>query len=466
MSEIPSKAPLLAPTEPRHFRSSSSMALSRLRSQPQPQAWNTSGARHSSNPIVHSPLQQSFPAYPNSASEEASNSSPMMQQTPSRRSRRTEHESRKRGESRSSSVPIIVRTLEEDSQPDCGHQLQARTRPHSRATSPLPRAHGRAHETNFNPLNPNANRRSVKHLTCFWWWEKGECRFSEEDCLYAHHDTGHYTLAPRQVVPGEPAKAGKSLERALNKLAIANRSSASLSSLANAPVQAYEAHNNAVCTNVDPSSHPETPQAVECSRSSTPSPLEIGQGQAQATRQLQTDNDFLRSLVQETQREKRALVDTIESLQKEKLQLQSRIEAMSSDRGNLLFEREVLQATVKKLQFTNTSSNAMSMRSPTTSFGPSLSQSPWGAIGSRRPSPVEGVQQSQRTVSDGSTDLANNKPSNSSLVNNIGTHAALDLAAMPQASPDARLSNDFSSLGDGNEGEKLKSVLRSLGPTF
>ena len=45
-------------------------------------------------------------------------------------------------------------------------------------------------------------RPSVKHLTCFWWKERGDCRFKEEDCLYAHHDTGLYADPPRQVVPG------------------------------------------------------------------------------------------------------------------------------------------------------------------------------------------------------------------------------------------------------------------------
>jgi hypothetical protein len=43
---------------------------------------------------------------------------------------------------------------------------------------------------------------SVKHLTCFWWKVKGDCRFSEEDCLYAHRETGLLADAPRQVTPG------------------------------------------------------------------------------------------------------------------------------------------------------------------------------------------------------------------------------------------------------------------------
>ena len=43
---------------------------------------------------------------------------------------------------------------------------------------------------------------SVKHLTCFWWKVKGSCRFVEDDCLYAHRDTGLLADAPRQVAPG------------------------------------------------------------------------------------------------------------------------------------------------------------------------------------------------------------------------------------------------------------------------
>lgn len=497
MSEDPSKAPLHAPTEPKHFRSSAGMPFkSRLRpeAQLQTQPSNASGSRHSSNPIVRSPLQQSFPAYPNPVSGEDTNTNSVLQATPSRRSRRSEQETRKRGESRSSSVPIIVRTLEEDSQSDTSNQLQARTRPHSRATSPLSHAHGRDHgrdhESSANPLNPNANRRSVKHLTCFWWWEKGECRFSEEECLYAHHDTGHYTLAPRQVTPGEPAKAGKSLERALNKLAITNRSSASLSSLADAHAHTHASHITAGNLNSSPSSRSESPQHAKRSRSSTPSPLDIGQAYAQAKQQLREDNDFLRRLVQETQREKRALVDTIESLQTEKTSLQSRIEAMSSEMSNLLVEREVLQATVKKLQFANTTagSTGTSMRSPTGGFGPTLSQSPWGAIGSRRPSPVESLQQSYRAVSDGSVDQVKNNLT--SFGGSDGSaHASLNPAAKPYAeakptfhfgndsnlfgnsnesnvNSEFHFGNDFGSLGNGNESEELESVLRNLGPSF
>jgi hypothetical protein len=43
---------------------------------------------------------------------------------------------------------------------------------------------------------------SVKHLTCWWWHEKGQCRYSEEECLYAHYETGLVADAPRQVRPG------------------------------------------------------------------------------------------------------------------------------------------------------------------------------------------------------------------------------------------------------------------------
>ncbi|KAL2389209.1 hypothetical protein RJ035_002499 [Blastomyces gilchristii] len=50
------------------------------------------------------------------------------------------------------------------------------------------------------------DRPSVKHLTCWWWNEKGQCKYSVDECLYAHHKTGKVADAPRQVKPG-----GKSL---------------------------------------------------------------------------------------------------------------------------------------------------------------------------------------------------------------------------------------------------------------
>lgn len=70
--------------------------------------------------------------------------------------------------------------------------------------SSLPRrspVHSR--KSSSNPGTPHPHGKpSVKHLTCFWWKEKGDCRFREEDCLYAHHDTGLYADPPRQVIPG------------------------------------------------------------------------------------------------------------------------------------------------------------------------------------------------------------------------------------------------------------------------
>ncbi|OAX84085.1 hypothetical protein ACJ72_01543 [Emergomyces africanus] len=60
-------------------------------------------------------------------------------------------------------------------------------------------------------------RPSVKHLTCWWWNEKGQCRYSVDECLYAHHETGRVADAPRQVKPGEPPVAGRKLMRALRE---------------------------------------------------------------------------------------------------------------------------------------------------------------------------------------------------------------------------------------------------------
>jgi hypothetical protein len=68
----------------------------------------------------------------------------------------------------------------------------------------LPRgspAQSRKSSSNIGTPHPHG-KPSVKHLTCFWWKEKGDCRFKEEDCLYAHRDTGLYADPPRQVIPG------------------------------------------------------------------------------------------------------------------------------------------------------------------------------------------------------------------------------------------------------------------------
>ena len=46
-----------------------------------------------------------------------------------------------------------------------------------------------------------AARGSVKHLTC-WYWSKGHCRFTEENCLYAHRNTGKVAKAPKQATLG------------------------------------------------------------------------------------------------------------------------------------------------------------------------------------------------------------------------------------------------------------------------
>lgn len=43
---------------------------------------------------------------------------------------------------------------------------------------------------------------SVKHLTCYFWAKSGVCKWSEDECLYAHRDTGKIANGPLQVEPG------------------------------------------------------------------------------------------------------------------------------------------------------------------------------------------------------------------------------------------------------------------------
>ncbi len=47
---------------------------------------------------------------------------------------------------------------------------------------------------------------SAKNTTCYWWWQNNFCRFSNDDCRFAHYDTGIY--ADR---PGQGSWSGKSL---------------------------------------------------------------------------------------------------------------------------------------------------------------------------------------------------------------------------------------------------------------
>lgn len=49
---------------------------------------------------------------------------------------------------------------------------------------------------------PVSSLPSVKHLTCYFWAKHGACKWSDEDCLYAHYITGKIANGPLQVEPG------------------------------------------------------------------------------------------------------------------------------------------------------------------------------------------------------------------------------------------------------------------------
>ncbi|MCJ1237362.1 hypothetical protein MMC14_005347 [Varicellaria rhodocarpa] len=57
-------------------------------------------------------------------------------------------------------------------------------------------------------------RPSVKHLTCYYWKKVGKCRFSEEECLYSHKNTGQLAEAPQKVEPGGKSTTDESEENA------------------------------------------------------------------------------------------------------------------------------------------------------------------------------------------------------------------------------------------------------------
>ncbi|KAL6243223.1 hypothetical protein RBB50_009774 [Rhinocladiella similis] len=434
--------PSAAPSQPKIMRSPSYSTIATRKPQVShsPQSWGASTTRHSSNPVARSPLQQSFPAYPGSTS--APSSPPTMPESPSRRSRTNEPENRKRGESRSSSVPIVVRTAQGQEHPEEKARSQPRTQPHTRASSP-------SKGSNDDRLKANSShsRRSVKHLTCFWWWEKGHCRFSDEDCLYSHYDTGHHTSAPRQVIPGEPAKAGKSLERELTKMAVHNRSSTSIASFHTAQGTTHgNGHTPASVMASSRAASPTIPSIDRpASRSTTPSGLEISQAA-----QLRTDNDFLRTLIQQTQREKAALVEAMESMKKEKNQQQAQIEAMQLEHANFLHEREILHATIRKLQTANPNP-VMSTRPPNApAIAQVQTQSPWGAIGSRRVSPIENAPHRAMNAATGQY---------GNMAFHSGATPTYNPAAMPYV-PSPRFPPGAAEAAN----EKFKDVLRNLGP--
>jgi hypothetical protein len=115
-------------------------------------------------------------------------------------------------------------------------QTSLNTQPYpSRPRTPTPssagmRGKGRAAPRSSSvPSSPKSRKSphpygkpSVKHLTCFWWKVKGDCRFSEEDCLYAHHDTGLLADAPRQVTPGGKSIPGNEFGKSTNNLVSQN----------------------------------------------------------------------------------------------------------------------------------------------------------------------------------------------------------------------------------------------------
>lgn len=67
-----------------------------------------------------------------------------------------------------------------------------------RATAPPNTPYARAKVSPMQVPKPA----SVKHLTCYFWAKNGTCKFSEEDCLYAHHNTGKVAQGPLQVELG------------------------------------------------------------------------------------------------------------------------------------------------------------------------------------------------------------------------------------------------------------------------
>ena len=191
------------------------------------------------------------------------------------------------------------------------------------------------------------SKTGVEKLVESWEYDVTLSRTSPSQSLtdkfsvYAHYDTGHYTAVPRQVVPGEPAK---SLERALGKTALTIRSTAaSLPSVGTANLTAGDS------LSVGAHSRPGTP--FSRGRSSLGTTSSRSGVDFSYSAGLRGDNDFLRVIVEDTQREKRLLQEKVTSLENEKSQLTTDVDKIKEDFNTMLREREALQATNRMLQF-------------------------------------------------------------------------------------------------------------------
>lgn len=278
------------------------------------------------------PLQQSFPSSPlTSEVETCSNEASSTQRDYKK------VETRGRGMSRSSSVPAAMNT------------------------------------TAKKTVNSTS---SVRHMTCFWWKEKGHCSKSSDDCAYAHYDTGLYTRAPQHLFPGEKALAGRKLERAQRNLAVqyVHGSSGSLVSLAGSrhgsrPVTpnfdtsaSREMNEFQMSNGPSRAAHRQFLYASEAERVPTPSPTEV------EFHRLGHDNELLKNLVEQNSKEKAILIGTIESLQANSKSLNAELEGLRLAQEQLLAEREGLHTRLAELD--HRQQIQMPIRSASHPFGP------------------------------------------------------------------------------------------------
>ncbi|KAI4163991.1 MAG: hypothetical protein LQ342_002488 [Letrouitia transgressa] len=63
----------------------------------------------------------------------------------------------------------------------------------------------------------NTNHPPSKGLTCYFWANYGKCNRSDDECAYAHHDTGSIAHQPPQVAAAEAAKALNNADIPLSK---------------------------------------------------------------------------------------------------------------------------------------------------------------------------------------------------------------------------------------------------------
>jgi hypothetical protein len=93
------------------------------------------------------------------------------------------------GRNRASRLNLDANHSEDDDTTASAEKSQERLQSMSHLTTVTGRLQ-KPKEPVFSKMEIQASRQALKHLTCYHWKQKGGCRFRDDECQYAHYDTG------------------------------------------------------------------------------------------------------------------------------------------------------------------------------------------------------------------------------------------------------------------------------------